>query len=282
MKFLGKSAAMFAVAALSITSLSACGNNANSSDEKTAAADQTLTVWVMQDDYDDKTLEAINTKFTEQTGAKVDIQVQQWDGITTKLDTALSTADTPDVIDIGNTMVADYAATGALLDLTADKEDLSQGQTWQAGLEDPATFEGALYAVPSFGGNRAVIYNKKMWEEAGITAPPTTYAELTAALDKLASAHAGESDFSPLYLPGQNLYSGLQFVWDRGGEIATNSEGKWTGAMKSSEALAGLKDFQDFQNKYSTVASRTVSIDNPEQEKSLQMVKLGLSSPLRA
>ncbi len=91
---------------------------------------KTLTVWAMTGDYSDKTIAAINKEFEAKTGAKVKVQIQQWDGITTKISTALATNTPPDVLDLGNTQVASYAANGALLDLTPYKKDLAQGQTW--------------------------------------------------------------------------------------------------------------------------------------------------------
>src|SRR5690606_11331177 len=97
------------------------------------AAGEELTVWIMQDDYNNESLAAINDEFTERTGAEVDVQIQQWDGITTKLSTALGTSTPPDVIDIGNTQVAGYAANGALLDITDYRDHLAQGQTCSAG-----------------------------------------------------------------------------------------------------------------------------------------------------
>lgn len=109
---------------------------------------KTLTVWAMTGDYSDKTIAAINKEFEAKTGAKVKVQIQQWDGITTKISTALATNTPPDVLDLGNTQVASYAANGALLDLTPYEKDLAQGQTWLAGLSDPATVDGSLYGVP--------------------------------------------------------------------------------------------------------------------------------------
>lgn len=226
---------------------------------------RTLTVWIMQDDYSESTLEAIKKEFTERTGAEADVQVQQWEGIATKLSTALGTSTPPDIVDIGNTQVAGYAANGALLDVTDYKEDLQQGNTWLGGLEDPATIDGTLYAIPGFAGNRAVIYNKTLWAEAGITEPPSTWEELTAALDALAAANTA-SDFSPLYLPGQHFYVGLQFLWENGGEVAVSEDGEWTSTADSPEALKGIQAWKDFQNTYSVASSRTVDADNPEQE----------------
>ena len=235
---------------------------------KVDANGETLTVWVMQDDYSETTLAAINEQFTERTGAEVDVQMQPWDGIGTKLSTALGTSTPPDVIDIGNTQVAGYAANGALLDVTDYRDDLAQDQTWLSGLEEPATVDGTLYGVPGFAGNRAVIYNKTMWAEAGVTAIPTTWDELTTALDTVDAANATE-DFSPLYLPGQHWYVGLQFMWDHGGEIATLEDGEWVSSAGSDASLEGIAAWKEFQNTYSSESSRTVSADKPEQEQIL-------------
>jgi N,N'-diacetylchitobiose transport system substrate-binding protein len=217
---------------LAVLAMSACSSAGNSpgakSDGKVPAADgsgKTLTVWVMDGDYTDKTLTAVNKQFAKRTGAKVDVQVQSWDGISTKIATALATSTPPDVIDVGNTAIASYAATGGLLDLTAYKKDLAQGLTWLDGLASPATIDGDLYGVPGFAGARAVVYNKKIWADAGITEPPKTYAELTADLDKVQAANSSTPDFSAFYLPGQYWFAGIQFVWDAGGDIAKEEGG---------------------------------------------------------
>ncbi|MFD7057394.1 extracellular solute-binding protein [Streptomyces mirabilis] len=262
-----------ALSAAVMLTLAACGGGSGSTTGAGAKAQtvptvkgdgKTLTVWVMDGDYTDATLKAVNDRFTKATGAKVDVQIQQWDGITTKISTALSTSGTPDVLDLGNTQVASFAANGGLLDLTAYKADLEQGRTWLDGLQDPATVDGSLYAVPGFAGARAVIYNKKTWAAAGITSAPTTYGELTADLDKVKAADQA-SDFSPFYLPGQYWYAGMQFVWDAGGGIATKDGGTWKGGFGSTEGQKGLNEFKSFQNTYSTMASRTLDTLSPDQ-----------------
>ncbi|MGJ0390418.1 extracellular solute-binding protein [Microbacterium sp. CGR1] len=269
-----KSATAGAIGIVAALALSACsgsagaGNAGAPSDGKVPEVDgagQTLTVWVMDGDYTPDTLAEINKRFTEETGAEVNLQKQTWDGITTKVTTALATDTPPDVIDMGNTQIASYAANGGLLDLTAYKDDLAQGQTWLDGLVDPATIDGSLYGVPGFAGARAVIYNKKMWAAAGVTGVPTTYDELTAALDKVAAANAQTPDFSPFYLPGQYFYAGMQFVWDAGGDIASEKDGEWTSGFGSDEALEGLEAFKEFQNTYSTAASATLDTFEPNQ-----------------
>ncbi|WP_214106642.1 extracellular solute-binding protein [Acrocarpospora catenulata] len=241
----------------------ACGGS-DSSDTPSAATGiagpgtgtgKTITVWYMEGDLTDDTVTGINTAFEKATGAKVKVEIQQWDGINTKLSTTLAQDNPPDVIDMGNSNVPLFAASGGLVDITAYKQELSAGQTWLDGLAGPATIGGKLYGAPLFAGNRAVVYNKKIWSAAGVTAPPKSYEEFTAALDKIKAKNKAP-DFSAFYLPAKDWHQPLQFLWDAGGQIATQSDGKWAGALESPEAIKGLQDFKDFQNAYSVPASQ--------------------------
>ncbi|MBN9169302.1 MAG: extracellular solute-binding protein, partial [Microbacterium sp.] len=155
--------------------------------------------------------------------------------------------------------------SGGLADLTAYKDAFAQGQTWLGGLADPATIDNKLYAVPSFAGARAVVYNKQVWAAAGITAAPTTYNELKADLDKL-KAKNSSADFSAFYLPGQYWYAGMQWIWDAGGDIATQDGGKWKAGFSSDAAQQGLTEWKAFQNAYSSKASQTLNTDKPDQD----------------
>ncbi len=268
-------------------STSTAGTSASTSDGTvpTARAEgKTITVWAMQGDYGTPTLDAINAEFTKLTGAKVTVQIEQWKGITTKVSTALATSTPPDVLDLGNTQVAGFAANGGLLDLTPYKKDLQQGDTWLTGLEQPATVDGKLYGVPGLAGNRAVVYNKKIWSAAGVTTAPQTYAELTADLDKIKAANT-QANFAAFYYPGGEWSGATQFVWDAGGSIASKSGSKWAGGFSSGAAQKGLNEFKKFQNTYSSVASQTTDGKTPDETQILAdggtSAIIGVSSTIR-
>jgi N,N'-diacetylchitobiose transport system substrate-binding protein len=250
--------------------LSSCAGNTTGSSSSgsigtPSGKGKTLTVWSMTGDLTTKTLDAINKKFTKETGAKVNVQTQQWTDIGTKITTALATSTPPDVVDLGNTDVASFAASGGLLNLTANQKELEQGQTWASGLLDPALVDGKLYAVPSFAGDRVVLYNKTMWAKDGITSAPTTYSQLTTDLDTIKSKNTA-ANFSAMYFPGQYWYAGMSFVWDAGGAIAKKSGSSWKGGFSSASAQQGLNDFKTFQNTYSDAASQTLNTDTPSQD----------------
>lgn len=260
--------AVGAVGVAAALALSACAGSSSGSPSSSGKLDgtgKTLTVWAMTGDLSDATIKAINDEFSKQTGAKVKVETQQWADIATKITTALASNTPPDVLDLGNTQVATFASSGGLADLTQYKDDLAQDQTWLGGLADPATIDGKLYAVPSFAGARAVLYNKTLWSAAGITAAPTTYDELKADLDKLKAKNTA-SDFSSFYLPGQYWYAGMQWIWDAGGDIATQNSGKWEAGFSSDASQKGLTEWKAFQNAYSSKASQTLNTDKPDQD----------------
>ncbi len=65
-------------------------------------------------------------------------------------------------------------------------------------------------------------------------------------------------------MPGQYWAAGMQWVWDAGGEIATDEGGKWTGGFESTEAQKGLNDWKTFTNAYSDKASQALYTDKPD------------------
>lgn len=261
----GHLAAAGAVTAVIALTFAACGGSQSQSNGGlTSSSGKPLVVWLMQDTVTPASQKAIVSQFEKQTGAKIEIETQQWDNINTKLTTSLAETTAPDVVEIGNTDVPLFAATGALADITSVRSQLAHGGQFVTSLEGPATVNGKLFAAPFYGGARAVIYNKAMWAKAGVMAPPKTYADFESDLDKVAAQNKSTADFSPIYVSGTYWYGGFGFVTDAGGTVATEKNGKWTSGLTSPAAIKGLEQWKSFQNKYSTVASRTAPLDTPD------------------
>jgi N,N'-diacetylchitobiose transport system substrate-binding protein len=199
-----------------------------------------LTVWLMTGSAPQAVVDGVNADFkTKHPNVTVDVQLQQWSDITTKLDTAFAGSAPPDVVELGNTLVAKYGAAGALGNLTSKKGDFENSSTWLQSLTDSCTVGGKLFCVPYYAGSRAVVYRKDMFDKAGVK-PPTSWDEWTQASQKLMDANKADADFSALYYPGKYWYAALPFVWDMGGDIATQSGGQWKGSLDSPQSQQGL------------------------------------------
>jgi N,N'-diacetylchitobiose transport system substrate-binding protein len=240
----GASVALFAAACGSGSSPGSASGNSN-----TQAKD--ITVWLMNGSAPDAVIKRVNAQFNQaHPNTKVNIQIQQWDGIVVKTTTALASNNPPDVLEIGSTLVSKFADSSGLADLTGKKADLG-GDTWLQGLTDAGTLDGKLYGIPYYAGDRAVLYRKDLFAKAGISTLPTDRASFVATMAKLQAKFGSDKQFSALYFPGQYWYAALPFIWDEGGEVAVQDNGQWKGALDTSQAQAGLTALKDMVTKYS-------------------------------
>lgn len=234
-RFMPTAAALAAACALT-----ACSTSSSGSEQ--ASGPGTLTVWIMKDSVVDAYLERFEKDFERQhKNTVLDIQIQEWDGIGEKITAALASKDSPDVIEVGNTQVAQYAQSGGVLDLSDKVEEL-RGGDWLPGLAEPGKIDGRQYGVPWYAANRVVIYNKDLFAKAGIAAPPKTRDEWLRITGKL---NRGKTQ--GIYLPGQNWYTLAGFIWEEGGELAEKKGDRWKGSLDSPEALRGMDFYQRLQ-----------------------------------
>ncbi|WP_211771933.1 extracellular solute-binding protein [Kutzneria sp. CA-103260] len=232
------------------------GSSSGSGDSKT------LTVWLMSGSAPDPMVAGIDKDFeAAHPGVKVNYQVQQWNGIGQKLTTALTgTSGGPDVIELGNTQVAQYSSQGTLLDVSDSVNDLN-GSQWLSALKDEGAWDGKQYGVPFYAANRVVIYRTDLFQQAGITAPPTSNDEWLSDLTKL----KGLSGIDPLYLPGQDWYVWLSFLWDQGGDLATGSGANWKSAINSPAGKAAFNFYKQLGDTSGTSAPKDADEATPQQ-----------------
>ncbi|MEV0844395.1 extracellular solute-binding protein [Streptomyces sp. NPDC049954] len=225
----------------SSSSLSACGVLPGSGEDR-----KTVTVWLMKDSASSAFLKRFTSAFEKEHGdLRLKIEIQSWTGIGDKVTKVLKggeDVDVPDVIEVGNTQVAQYVDQGGLYDLTLESmRDLGM-EDWIPGLAEPGQFNGSQYGIPWYAANRVVIYNKELFEAAGIKMTPKTREEWVHDTELLnRDGHQG------IYLAGQDWYTLSGFVWDEGGDIAKGSGGLWKGSLDTPQALAGMAFYKQLQ-----------------------------------
>jgi N,N'-diacetylchitobiose transport system substrate-binding protein len=222
--------------------LSACSGDSGGAD---AEGRTTIDVWLMRDsvteDFQQRFVEDFHAKHP---GIKANVQIQEWDGIGERVTAALASNDAPDVIEVGNTQIAQYAESGGLVDLSDKVAELG-GEDWLPGLAEPGALDGKQYGIPYYAANRVVIYRTDLFDAAGIDAASLTtrdaWIEATETLDE-------PEDQQGIYLAGQTWYALAGFIWDEGGDFAVQqSDGSWQGALDTPEAMAGMAFYQRLQ-----------------------------------
>lgn len=210
-----------------------------------------LRVWLVGTDTPQDARDYLTETFADENpGSTLVIEEQQWTGLVDKLTTSLSSNDSPDIVEMGNTQAAAFTSAGALLDLTDIQEQLG-GSDLLDGFVEAGSWDGKLYAAPYYSGARVVFYNTAQYEEAGV-AVPTSLDEYVSNGVTLAGTLDGVSG---VYFPGKDWYNALPFIWENGGEVAVqNDDGSWDAQLSSAESVAGIQQVQELMTKASLAA----------------------------
>jgi raffinose/stachyose/melibiose transport system substrate-binding protein len=170
--------------------LSACtGGGTSAGGGSTQAASNNLRLFTYEDDSTIGLLKAQVKKFDEQSGTTTTVDSLPGSGAAVypdKLRTELLGGKGPDVWRIwGGQIGAPFAKAKQALDLQPYYEKFG----WDSKLSTTAitgmTFENVKSGVPFVQLGLGAWYNKSLFAKAGISAPPTSYAELEATNDKL-------------------------------------------------------------------------------------------------
>ncbi|MFR9788401.1 extracellular solute-binding protein [Streptomyces sp. MB22_4] len=226
-----------------MVSVAACGGN-DGNESKDAGPDswkgQTLTVWTMDGSAPPQWSKDVQAAFEEKTGAKLKFEIQKWDGIQQKITTALSEDNPPDVLEVGNTQTPAYAATGGLADLGDLKRSI--GADWTASVSKSSVYEGKQYAAPWYFANRVVVYNKRIWDQAGIKTTPKTRDEFLKDLDTIGK----KTDAEPIYLPGQNWYFLDGLIVGQGGDLVRKQGDKYVSNLADPKVAAAMEIYKKY------------------------------------
>ena len=97
--------------------------------------------------------------------------------------------------------------------------------------------------MPYYAGSKYIFYRKDLFKKAGLEVP-TTMDEFVDAAIALKQANPKPANFSGFWFPGQDWRNGAAFVWDAGGDLATEADGELGGSLASPESVAGLETAQ--------------------------------------
>jgi multiple sugar transport system substrate-binding protein len=163
---------------------------------------------------------AIDAFEAEHPGVTVEVETLTWQNGFEKILLAMAARRPPDLLELGSTWVARFAAEGALLDLTDQTASLVDSlRFWE-----PVTWQGRRYGMPWLLGTRAVFYNRALFRRAGLDPdrPPRTWAEFRAAaraVDALGpDIHGFGLNAGERYVLYKKF---LPFAWANGGRVLT-------------------------------------------------------------
>src|SRR5207245_9691328 len=93
----------------------------------------------------------------------------------------------PDVVDLQGSILVEYAANGGLLDLTPYlKKEPEVAKLFNPDYLASWQYQGKNYMLPFYIAKTLLYYNKTLFKEAELSAPPSTFDELLSYAQKMA------------------------------------------------------------------------------------------------
>ncbi|RAP74082.1 ABC transporter substrate-binding protein [Paenibacillus montanisoli] len=166
---------------------SGCGAKNNANNGETAgeapAKDVTIKVFQFKVEIADQ-LNQMAEEYEKETGVKVEVETHGGgEDYGALLKAAFAAGSEPEIFNNGG--------YNSLVPYKDRATDLT-GEPWVANLLEttkaPTTVDGKLYGMPMNTEGFGLIYNKDLFEKAGITTEPKTLPELTDAVNKLKTA----------------------------------------------------------------------------------------------
>lgn len=175
----------------------------------------------------------------EYPNIKVDAVVQPYDEFRRQLIISLNAGTAPDLARIDILWAAEFGDTGALV---AMEEFVPDWDTYKDKfLPGPLAtnyFNGHYYGLPLDTNTRVLIYNKAMFAEAGIEAPPATLDEFVTVCEKINSLGEDKYCFAD---GGTYLWAMGPWLWSMGGEFTDSEISVSSGYFNSAESVAAYE-----------------------------------------
>ncbi|MFE0423774.1 extracellular solute-binding protein [Streptomyces sp. NPDC058953] len=209
-------------------------------DEKTG----TLRVWLFQEVNNDpkkKVVDEAIASFTQKNkDTKVEVEYIPVETRAQRIKAAFNDPKSaPDVIEYGNTDTAGYVKDGGLADVTKEFGDWADAKETDTTARQSVTVDGKVYGAPLFVGVRALYYRTDVFKELNLK-PPTTQDELVATAKQIRKA---KPNMYGIAVGGAYTYGAMPFIWANGGELATESGGKYKAAINSPAAQKGITTY---------------------------------------
>ncbi|TFC49769.1 ABC transporter substrate-binding protein [Cryobacterium sp. TMT2-17-1] len=213
-----------------------------------------LTLWTGFTGGDRAAYEGLIEEFNRtHDDIQVTMEVQPWDTIAQKLPSAWATGQGPDLAtpNFDPNVLSDYLETNSLLELDAVGEGdtkINADQLAPAAI-DAFTVDDKLFAVPANIATLQLYYNKALFAEGGVTAPPATVDDFRqVASDLTGDGVYGLSvaDHETIQMwPVLQWLDGADVVDDDGCSVLDSPESvqsltTWAGLVKDGVAPVGL------------------------------------------
>lgn len=174
---------------------------------------------------------------------KVESVLVPYDQFRRKLLIALSGGTAPDLARLDIIWVPELADQGALDNLDVSIPDFATySEQFLPGPLATNLYNGNHYGLPLDTNTRVLVYNKDMFEAAGITEAPKTMDDFVTACEKIKALGEGKYCFAD---GGTYAWAVNPWIWSFGGNVTDEAISTSSGIYNSPETVAAYQFLKD-------------------------------------
>lgn len=247
------------------SALTACGGGSSSSSGGNGVVNLTYTLWDQNEEVGYK--QSIAEFMKQHPNIHVTIEQVPWTEYWTKLSTQFAAGNAPDVFWDHLAYYPQFVQQGQLMDLTPliKQDNVNMSQYYPALIKE-WTYNNSVYGLPKDWDTIAILYNKQIFQKAGLSAPTNmtwnatdggTFRQLAEKLTADQNGkHPGDSGFDPQhisqygYVSENNAQEGYwNFIAMNGGSILDKPFGQ-NFQLNQPASVQALQFQVDLINKY--------------------------------
>jgi len=227
-------------------------------EEEAPAEKVTVTWWHISTAEDQAALyQSIADEFmAANPNVEIEITILENEAFKSKMTTVMQSGEPPDIFQSwGGGVMNEYVNAGMMKDITDDLKQDGWGDSVAPGALGVYSYQGKNYGVPRDMGMVGMWYNKAIFKEAGIDAPPATWTELLDDVQTLKDAGyipitLGEGDKWPGHFWW--VYLAVRLGGQEAFDAASSGSGSFADApfVEAGAKLQELIDLEPFPDGY--------------------------------
>jgi multiple sugar transport system substrate-binding protein len=236
----------------------------------------TLRLWAMGREGED--VRQLIPEFERQNPAiRVRVQQMPWTAAHEKLLTAHVGESTPDVSQLGNTWVPEFAALDALepLDQWVARSATMNVGDFFPGIWATNVVNDTLYGVPWYVDTRVLFYRSDILRRAGYGRPPATWSDWVTAMERIKAL--GGRDQYPILLPVEEWAQPVIFGLQNGAPLLR--DGGRYGAFTDPRFKAALDFYISLYRRGLAPLVASQQVANPFQEFARGGIAMWITGP---
>lgn len=240
--------------------------SSTNSDDSTSQDDPvTLTLWLTSREQDDVE-ESIEEEFLKRNpNIKLNKVIKEGDP-GNEFYQAVAAGNAPDLVSTSFTMMDKYINAGILEPLNTYFDNWDEKDSYNPLYVDRFTKNDNLYGITILSSTFYLGYNKALFEEAGITAAPTTWDEAFDVAKKLTNPDKQQYGYGVLSSQWTEWFF-QYYVWQAGGDLTVqNPDGTLELTFTDPAVIQAAEYYQQLKREKVMQADLTLTFDDMIQQ----------------